>query len=113
MISQIPHPSPRLGYLPALDGLRSVAILPVMAAHAGVRQVAGGNFGVDLFFVLSGFLITAELLEERWRDARPQLRSHRREGLEQRTRCVRRDHAGGGGAQCVRAFDRRRDAGGL
>lgn len=70
-----PHTSFRLGYLPALDGLRGVAVLAVMAMHAGVRQVAGGHFGVDLFFVLSGFLITAKLLEEWRHDARVRLRS--------------------------------------
>lgn len=75
MISQNPHQSSLLGYLPALDGLRSIAILPVMAAHAGINQVAGGNFGVDVFFVLSGFLITAKLLEEWRRDGRIELKS--------------------------------------
>ena len=54
----------RLGYRPVLDGLRSVAIVPVMLTHAGVQQIGGGNFGVDIFFVLSGFLITTLLLTE-------------------------------------------------
>jgi peptidoglycan/LPS O-acetylase OafA/YrhL len=55
----------RLGYRPALDGLRGLAVLAVMAHHSPLRDLAGGGFlGVDLFFVLSGFLITALLLEE-------------------------------------------------
>lgn len=52
------------GYRPALDGLRAVAVLVVVAFHAGVDVAQGGFIGVDLFFVLSGFLITMVLLEE-------------------------------------------------
>ena len=58
----------RLGYRPALDGLRGIAILAVLAVHThhifGWSILKGGNVGVDIFFVLSGFLITALLLEE-------------------------------------------------
>src|SRR5262245_35074652 len=54
----------RLGYSPALDGLRGVAILVVMALHINPRQYSGGFIGVDLFFVLSGFLITVLLCQE-------------------------------------------------
>jgi peptidoglycan/LPS O-acetylase OafA/YrhL len=58
-------PSPaRLGYRPALDGIRGVAVLAVMAHHTGVRHLRGGMVGVDVFFVLSGFLITTLLVEE-------------------------------------------------
>lgn len=62
----------RLGYRPALDGVRGVAILGVLAFHThhlfGWSLLKGGNAGVDIFFVLSGFLITALLLEE-WEQA--------------------------------------------
>jgi peptidoglycan/LPS O-acetylase OafA/YrhL len=54
----------RLGYRPGLDGIRAVAVLAVMLFHAGVSWIPGGFLGVDLFFVLSGFLITTLLLEE-------------------------------------------------
>ena len=51
-----------LGYRPSLDGLRGIAVLAVMAYHSGI--VSGGYLGVDLFFSLSGFLITTLLTEE-------------------------------------------------
>ncbi len=54
----------RLGYRPELDGLRAVAIIAVIGHHLGLPGMAGGFIGVDLFFVLSGFLITALLVEE-------------------------------------------------
>ena len=52
----------RLTYLPALDGLRGAAVAVVVAFHA--HWLTGGYLGVDLFFVLSGFLITRLLLNE-------------------------------------------------
>jgi peptidoglycan/LPS O-acetylase OafA/YrhL len=55
----------RLGHRPALDGLRGVAILMVLAVHTAWALLPGGFIGVDLFFVLSGFLITGLLLQER------------------------------------------------
>jgi len=55
----------RLGYRPAFDGLRAVAVVPVLLFHASVSWARGGFLGVDIFFVLSGFLITRLLLEER------------------------------------------------
>lgn len=55
-----------LGYQPALDGLRAVAVVAVMLYHGGVSWAAGGFLGVDVFFVLSGFLITSLLVRE-WR----------------------------------------------
>ncbi|MEO7198720.1 MAG: acyltransferase family protein [Dokdonella sp.] len=54
----------RLGYRGDIEGLRAVAILLVIAAHAGVPWLAGGFVGVDVFFVLSGFLITGLLTRE-------------------------------------------------
>ena len=54
----------RLGYRGDIEGLRAVAILLVVAAHAGVPWLAGGFVGVDVFFVLSGYLITGLLLQE-------------------------------------------------
>ncbi len=61
----------RLGYRPELDGLRGLAVLVVMAYHCDPRGVVQGGFlGVDLFFVLSGFLITALLVREHQQSGR-------------------------------------------
>jgi peptidoglycan/LPS O-acetylase OafA/YrhL len=49
------------GYQPALDGLRAFAVGAVMLYHAGVEWLPGGFLGVDIFFVLSGYLITSLL----------------------------------------------------
>ena len=51
-------------HLPALNGLRAVAVIGVVAYHLQLGWARGGYLGVDLFFVLSGFLITTLLLEE-------------------------------------------------
>jgi peptidoglycan/LPS O-acetylase OafA/YrhL len=59
---------PSLGHLPAFDGVRGIAVLLVMAYHAGIPGFDGGRAGVDVFFVLSGFLITALLIDEHRRD---------------------------------------------
>ncbi|HET7035217.1 MAG TPA: acyltransferase, partial [Thermomicrobiaceae bacterium] len=56
----------RLPYLPALDGIRGVAVLAVIVYHARPGWLPAGFLGVDIFFVLSGYLITALLLAE-WR----------------------------------------------
>ena len=53
-----------LSYNPALDGLRAVAIVMVLLSHAHAPLFEGAFYGVDLFFVLSGYLITLLLLQE-------------------------------------------------
>jgi peptidoglycan/LPS O-acetylase OafA/YrhL len=55
-----------LSYQPALDGMRALAVMAVLAYHAGLPWARGGFLGVDAFFVLSGYLITSLLLAE-WR----------------------------------------------
>jgi peptidoglycan/LPS O-acetylase OafA/YrhL len=49
---------------PDIDGLRAIAGIPVVLFHAGVAHVGGGYIGVDVFFVISGFLITGILMED-------------------------------------------------
>lgn len=53
-----------LPYMPAVDGLRAVAVLAVFLFHVGVAWMPGGFLGVDVFFVISGYLITALLVSE-------------------------------------------------
>ena len=65
-------------HLPALNGLRGVAVLGVVAYHLQLGWASGGYLGVDLFFVLSGFLISTLLLEE-WTALGPD-RAWRRSG---------------------------------
>ena len=51
-------------YRKDIDGLRSLAILPVVFYHAKTPWFAGGFVGVDIFFVISGFLISGLLLDD-------------------------------------------------
>ena len=61
-------------YWPELDGLRAIAVLLVIGYHVDGNVLPGGLFGVDVFFTLSGFLITTVLLEEYARRGRFDLR---------------------------------------
>jgi peptidoglycan/LPS O-acetylase OafA/YrhL len=59
-------PDVRLPYSPGLDGLRALAVIAVLLYHADLAWIPGGFLGVEVFFVISGYLITALLLAE-WR----------------------------------------------
>ncbi len=69
-----------LGNVASLDGLRAIAVIVVVAYHGGWFGIDGGFIGVDLFFVLSGFLITRLLIDEQ----------HRRGGISLRRFYIRR-----------------------
>ncbi len=68
-----PPAEARLAYVPALDGIRAIAISMVVIFHSGFHPTGGGYLGVDVFFVLSGFLITKLLVSEMARDGRVDL----------------------------------------
>ncbi|MBK9179377.1 MAG: acyltransferase [Acidimicrobiales bacterium] len=67
MSERQPHAGTRLPYLPGLDGLRALAVIAVLLYHADLTWIPGGFLGVEVFFVISGYLITSLLLAE-WRD---------------------------------------------
>jgi peptidoglycan/LPS O-acetylase OafA/YrhL len=60
-----PHTPGRLAYRPGLDGLRAVAVLVVLGYHLELPGLDGGFLGVEVFFTLSGYLVTALLVAER------------------------------------------------
>ena len=64
-----------LTYRPELDGLRAIAVLSVVFYHFGVPGLGGGFVGVDIFFVISGFLIGTILWREYCRTGRVSLRA--------------------------------------
>jgi peptidoglycan/LPS O-acetylase OafA/YrhL len=59
-----PTQGPNLAYIPALDGIRGIAIIVIMGFHGGVFLTSGGFYSLDMFFTLSGFLITTLLISE-------------------------------------------------
>jgi peptidoglycan/LPS O-acetylase OafA/YrhL len=60
----LPNPQTTPAYRPDIDGLRAVAVLAVLGYHAFPAVIPGGFVGVDVFFVISGFLITTLILED-------------------------------------------------
>ncbi len=64
----------RVPYLPGLDGMRALAVAAVMVYHANSDWLPGGFLGVEMFFVISGYLITLLLISERERSYRISLR---------------------------------------
>lgn len=58
-------PKPSFAYVPALDGMRAVSVGLVVASHLGLGSFVPGGLGVTIFFFISGFLITRQLLAER------------------------------------------------
>jgi peptidoglycan/LPS O-acetylase OafA/YrhL len=51
-------------YIPHLDGLRAISVIAILAFHLRPDWLPGGFLGVDVFFIISGFLITSLLLDE-------------------------------------------------
>ena len=54
----------KMKYRAEIDGLRALAVVPVILFHAGFEMFSGGFVGVDVFFVISGYLITTILIED-------------------------------------------------
>lgn len=79
---QLRYPGP-LTYRPEIDGLRAIAVLPVVLFHGGVPLFENGNLGVDIFFVISGYLIASLLFADR-----PQGRLRLQDFYERRVRRI-------------------------
>ncbi|HSP27596.1 MAG TPA: acyltransferase, partial [Ilumatobacteraceae bacterium] len=62
-----PNDISRVPYLPGLDGMRAIAVVAVMVYHANPDWLPGGFLGVEVFFVISGYLITLLLISEKER----------------------------------------------
>jgi hypothetical protein len=87
-----------------IQGLRALAVSLVVLSHAGVSLLSGGYVGVDVFFVISGFLITSLLLREISATGGISIRRfYARRAL----RVIGRGHAGTRDGQCPSAVDRR------
>ncbi len=69
-----PGEAPTMGYQPALDGVRALSVVAVILYHAGFGWMHGGFFGVEVFFVVSGYLITTLLIDEHRATGRTDLR---------------------------------------
>src|SRR5258708_3658941 len=64
VITKIEPQATKLKYRPDIDGLRALAVILVVLDHLKVRLFAGGYIGVDVFFVISGFLISSVILND-------------------------------------------------
>jgi len=53
-----------MNYRREIDGLRAIAVIPVIFFHAGFEAFSGGFVGVDVFFVISGYLITTIIMSD-------------------------------------------------
>jgi peptidoglycan/LPS O-acetylase OafA/YrhL/cellulose synthase/poly-beta-1,6-N-acetylglucosamine synthase-like glycosyltransferase len=73
VVDAVSAPAAERRFRPDIQGLRAVAVLLVLLYHAEVPGVTGGYVGVDVFFVISGFLITGQLLREAERSGRVSL----------------------------------------
>ncbi len=69
-VGGVPEAAAGRKFRPDIEGLRAVAVLLVVLYHAGVPGLTGGFVGVDVFFVISGFLITTHLVSELERTGR-------------------------------------------
>jgi len=61
--SVTPQPTHKSGYIPSIDGLRAIAVVAVILYHLNITWIPGGFLGVDLFFCISGYVITRQLLD--------------------------------------------------